>query len=327
MSGGSLNYLGSQILTQSEGDLEGAARMLREHGHPAAAARTEGVLEALRLAQSIHDEMADVFRACDRRGSGDDGPEAVARAVEAWRAKRPAPRDVGTPDEQIKRLEDDLRDTRERLREQHDLHRQGQEEIGGDFWEEGTRVAGERVRMCKARLEAARDMRAACGVAAVEQIVPEGSSVVVTLPGKVDAAAVTIGFKGSEDDRKVRAQAERLFKTWAQSLGLPVRIDLFGSETTGAWMAVARASLDAMVSAAAHVERAAHEKGVADGLKMRDEAAQIAIDNLRATMQEQIDNLRADLVKACVREDLLKLGEESLRRAKAILIGARGGAS
>ena len=166
MSGGSLNYLGSRILTESEGDLEGAARMLREHGHPEAAARTERVIEALRLAQSIHDELADVFRVCDRRGSGDDGPEEVEDAVEAWRAKRPAPRDPGTPDEQIARLEEDLRDARERLRKQHEEHLRAQEETGADFWEEGTRLAGERARTCKARLEAARDMRAACARAA-----------------------------------------------------------------------------------------------------------------------------------------------------------------
>lgn len=92
MSGGSLNYLGSTTrdLSEDAGDLEGAARMLREHGHPDAAERAEGAAAALRSAQSIHDEMAEVFRVCDRRGSGDDGPEDVERAVEAWRKARAA---------------------------------------------------------------------------------------------------------------------------------------------------------------------------------------------------------------------------------------------
>lgn len=99
------------------------------------------------------------------------------------------------PDEMIAELERELTEARERLLEQREAHMRAQDEYPADAFEAGTRAAGEgeRVRVARAKLEAAQRMRAACAAVAIEHVMPEGSRIEVMLPGKVDAAKVTIG--------------------------------------------------------------------------------------------------------------------------------------
>lgn len=91
MSGGSYDYLYAAELTNARGNLERMRNRLHGLGHHNAALRTSQVLAAFAHANTIQQQLCEVWRAVEWIDSGDCIPGDELHSLEAWRATGKVP--------------------------------------------------------------------------------------------------------------------------------------------------------------------------------------------------------------------------------------------